>query len=36
MREKQRDKFDGKDKKEANTFGGQLIMTGRATPSWLK
>jgi len=37
MKEKEREKFDGKDKKEANTFGGQLLMTGvRATPAWMK
>lgn len=37
MKEKEREKFDGKEKKEANTFGGQLLMTGvRATPSWMK
>ena len=37
MKEKQREKFDGKARKEANTFGGQLMMTGiRATPSWMK
>jgi hypothetical protein len=37
IKEKEREKFDGKDKKEANTFGGQLLMTGvRATPSWMK
>lgn len=35
IKEKQRSKFDGKEKKDANTFGGQLLMTGvRATPSW--
>jgi hypothetical protein len=34
MKEKKRDKFDGKDKKEANTFGGQLLMSGRAVPAW--
>ena len=35
IKEKKRQKFDGKDKKEANTFGGQLLMTGiRAVPSW--
>ena len=37
MKEKERGKFDGKDKKEGSTFGGQLLMTGvRATPSWMK
>ena len=35
IKEKKRSKFDGKEKKEANTFGGQLLMTGiRAVPSW--
>lgn len=37
IKEKEREKFDGKDRKEANTFGGQLLMTGvRATPTWMK
>ena len=37
MKEKQRDKFDGKEKKDANTFGGQLIPTGiRAVPGWMQ
>ncbi len=37
MKEKEREKFDGKDRKDANTFGGQLLMTGvRATPAWMK
>jgi hypothetical protein len=35
VKEKQREKFDGKEKKDANTFGGNLLMTGvRAMPSW--
>lgn len=35
IKEKEREKWDGKEKKEANTFGGQLLMTGvRAVPSW--
>ena len=34
MKEKEREKFDGKEKKDANTFGGQLLMSGRAVPSW--
>lgn len=37
VKEKEREKFDGKERKEGNTFGGQLLMTGvRATPSWMK
>ena len=36
VKEKQREKCDGKEKKDANTFGGQLMMTGvRATPAWM-
>ncbi len=35
VKEKEREKFDGKHKKDANTFGGQLLMTGvRAVPEW--
>jgi hypothetical protein len=35
VKEKEREKFDGKEKKEANTFGGQLLMVGmRAVPEW--
>jgi hypothetical protein len=37
VREKERPKFEGKEGKEASTFGGQLLLAGaRATPSWLK
>ena len=37
IREKQRDKFDGKDRKDANTFGGNLLGIGvRATPQWMQ
>ena len=37
IREKEREKFDGKEAKQANTFGGQLLTTGvRATPTWMK
>lgn len=35
VKEKERSKFDGKAKKDANTFGGQLLLTGmRAIPQW--
>jgi hypothetical protein len=34
-RDKARGKFDGQSRKEADTFGGQVLaMGGRATPSW--
>jgi hypothetical protein len=37
VKEKQRDKFDGKNKKDANTFGGNLLHQGiRATPTWMQ
>jgi len=33
IKEKAREKFDGKEKKDANTFGGQLFVGGmRAIP----
>lgn len=37
IKEKEREKFDGKNKKDACTFGGNLLHHGiRATPAWMK